>query len=316
MNLLRNLYTRRLYFGAILLTVILFACLASVLYLLSGGGQLFPVHIVTYSLIFSTFSLAAWGIITGQIKKIAILLRRDNIMVVGIMGLLSPFSYFLVISNAFAILGKVGRVDEAYVLNATWPVLMVFFSIVLNKDKPTLGNLSALLLGFIGIVTILTNGNFSRLALSNIKGDLLAVSAAVIFGLYSTLLGSQKLKDLFQEVGPVIAVLGFQIVSLICSLFVLVVTVVPVKPSLVQLLLLAISGAGCFGLAYVALYYARSHLPTSTVGVFMLIVPFLSLFLLRIVSKSPSIQSYWMGLLMIGGGILAQTTLSVLSERS
>ena len=225
------------------------------------------------------------------------------------MGLLSPFLYFLVVTTAFARLGAVGRTDEAYVWNATWPVLMVLFSVFIADEKLTARSGVALAMGFFGILYILTGGNFTRVTLSDWRGDLMALIAATIFGLYSALLGTPGLKRLFNDVGSIVAVLGFQTFSFAYALIYLLATTRPVIPTWPELGLLALAGAGSLGFAYAFLYYARNLLNSATVAGFMFLLPFLALLFLRIFSGHWAIKAYWIGLLLIGVAALLQTSL-------
>jgi drug/metabolite transporter (DMT)-like permease len=222
------------------------------------------------------------------------------------MGLLSPFLYFLFVTTAFARLGAFGRTDEAYVLNATWPVLMWVISLFIAGEKLTIRSGVSLFIGFIGVLYILT-GNFAWFRLSDWYGDLMALLAATVFGSYSALLGTPRLKLLLGNLGPTGAVLGFQTFSFAYALVYLLITARPVIPTWSELGLLALAGAGSFGLAYVFLYYARSLLNAATVAVFMFPLPILALLVLAKISGHWPVRAYWVGLLGIGVAGLLQT---------
>jgi drug/metabolite transporter (DMT)-like permease len=305
---------RRSPYLALFGTLVLFSILTSILYGLIGGGRLRSAHIVAYALPFSIVSLLVGALASGQRSALSRLFERANLLTLAGMGLLSPFLYFLLVTAAFTRLGEVGRTDEAYVLNATWPVLMVLFSVLIADEKLTARTGVALAMGFCGILYILTGGNFTQVRLSDWRGDLTALVAASVFGLYSALLRTPGLKRLFNDMGSTVAVLGFQTFSFTYALIYLLATTLlgitrPVIPSWFELGLLAMAGGGSFGFAYVFYYYARSSLNAATVAGFMFFLPFLALLFLRIFSGDWAIEAYWIGLFVIGAAALLQTPL-------
>src|SRR4051812_9714745 len=128
------------------LALTMFGILATLLYWLSQGA-LTIVHIEVYALVASALTL----FIATQITELQQRSERSArptrparsseatrwraLRVELGMGFLSPFLYFLLLSGTFKRLGPLGRADEAYVLNALWPVLYVLFSSWLSTHK-------------------------------------------------------------------------------------------------------------------------------------------------------------------------------------
>ena len=81
----------------------------------------------------------------------------------SVLGLLGTYIYYL-----FLYLGYSKAVGmEVLVIQYTWPVLIVIFSIFLLKEKLSLIKIIAVTLGFSGVIIVLTKGNFRNINISN-----------------------------------------------------------------------------------------------------------------------------------------------------
>jgi drug/metabolite transporter (DMT)-like permease len=77
--------------------------------------------------------------------------------------------------------------SEGFILAYTWPILVLILSFVILKDKITLQKLVGILISFLGTIIITTKGNISAFSLTNLQGDILALSGAFVFALFSFL---------------------------------------------------------------------------------------------------------------------------------
>ncbi|WP_308637226.1 DMT family transporter [Paenibacillus silvisoli] len=76
---------------------------------------------------------------------------------------------------------------EASMLNYLFPIFIVLFAIPMNKEKMNRYKLLSVLMGFAGTVLLMTKGDLAALKLTNWAGDVLAILAAVSWGLFTNL---------------------------------------------------------------------------------------------------------------------------------
>jgi len=107
-------------------------------------------------------------------------LKKRDIIYSAVLGFLNPFLYYLVLLKAYSIL----RAQEAGTLNYIWPIILVLLSIPILKQRINLRSIIAILISFIGIIVISTEGNIFSLQFREPVGVLLAVSSSVFWALY------------------------------------------------------------------------------------------------------------------------------------
>lgn len=95
-------------------------------------------------------------------------------------GFLNPFLYYLILFKAYDILPA----QEAMTLNYTWPIVLIILSVPLLKQKLSKQSVIAIAISFVGILVIATKGNLLQLQLTNMKGDLLALSTSIVWALF------------------------------------------------------------------------------------------------------------------------------------
>ena len=132
-----------------------------------------------YASITSLFILFIVLLFQGKLKDLKRYHRRDYIYSI-ILGFLNPFIYYLVLFEAYSLLPA----QEAQALNYTWPLMVVLFSIPLLKQRITIRGFLAMLLSFLGVIIIVTHGNLMVLTIGNLYGVILAISSAIIWGIY------------------------------------------------------------------------------------------------------------------------------------
>lgn len=96
---------------------------------------------------------------------------------------MGAFLYYLLLYFAYAHADGL----EVIALQYTWPILIVIFSIFLLKEKITKKSVLASILGFLGVIFVLTKGAFNQIHLDNIGVNLIALIAASVFALFSVL---------------------------------------------------------------------------------------------------------------------------------
>ena len=100
-----------------------------------------------------------------------------------VLGLLGTYIYYL-----FLYLGyKEAKGLEVLVVQYTWPILIVIFSLFFLKEKLTIQKSIAIVLGFFGVLIVLTKGDFSNIHIDNFAVIILVFLGASSFALFSVL---------------------------------------------------------------------------------------------------------------------------------
>ncbi|REE56436.1 EamA domain-containing membrane protein RarD [Paenibacillus taihuensis] len=122
----------------------------------------------------------------GKLKAIAAWTRKQLLLLTacGLFAFLYDFLYLEALTRVPAV--------EASMLNYLFPIFIVLFAIPLHKERMNRFKFIAVLMGFAGTVLLTTKGDFTSLAFTNITGDLLAVLAAVSWGLFTNLVKLNK----------------------------------------------------------------------------------------------------------------------------
>lgn len=92
-------------------------------------------------------------------------------------GFLNPFLYYLMLFKAYSILPA----QIAQALNYTWPIMLVLLSIPFLGQRINLKSFGALLIGFVGVYLIASQGKPWPMQPSEPLGVLLAVSTSVVW---------------------------------------------------------------------------------------------------------------------------------------
>ncbi|MEZ5197336.1 MAG: DMT family transporter [Bacteroidales bacterium] len=133
-------------------------------------------------LLASFFScLTLFVILIGQ-KKISQLkeLRLKDYIASAILGFLNPFLYYLTLLKAYSLL----KAQEAGTLNYIWPITLVLLSIPILKQKIGWKSVLAILVSFLGIIIISTEGRITTLEFREPIGVSLAIGSSIFWALY------------------------------------------------------------------------------------------------------------------------------------
>jgi drug/metabolite transporter (DMT)-like permease len=95
-------------------------------------------------------------------------------------GFLNPFLYYTVLFIAYTLLPA----QVAQPLNFVWPIALVLLSIPILKQKLELKSMLALLISFVGVIVISTEGNMLNMKFANPLGVSLALLSSVVWALF------------------------------------------------------------------------------------------------------------------------------------
>jgi len=153
-----------------ILAVVLWSTVATAFKLslrhLSPLNLLFFASVVSLS-IFGLFYLRSFSLNSRNLRSLY-------------LGFLNPFLYYTLMFFAYSRLSA----QQAQALNYTWPLLMVLLSIPLLKKRPSLNTFLGLSLGFLGALTVATQGQIKSLKFSDPIGILLGLGNALVWALF------------------------------------------------------------------------------------------------------------------------------------
>ncbi len=288
--------TQKKAYSFAILAVILWSTVASAFKL--SLRHVDYLELLLYASFFSTLIIFIVLILQRKLHLLKTYSTKDFLFA-ALLGFLNPFLYYIVLFKAYSILPA----QEAITLNYTWPLMLVLLSIPLLKQKIKFLSIVAIIISFLGVIIIATRGNISGLSFSDIKGDLLPLSSAVIWALFWIF----NLKDRHDVVVKLFASFCF---GLIFSIFLIIIRSHFVGfslPNFKGILGSAYVGFFEMGLTFIvwlsALKYART---TAQVSNFIYITPFLSLFVVSIVVGEKILFSTVIGLVFIIAGIVLQ----------
>ncbi len=140
------------------------------------------VQMLFWSTIFSFVVLAGLLVAQGKVR----LLSRYSLRAYGwmaLLGFLGAYLYYILLYGALART----TAAEGFILAYTWPILVSLLAVVLLGEKLTPRRGLAVLVSFLGVLVIVTQGRLVSIAFTSLTGDLLALAGAFVFALFSVL---------------------------------------------------------------------------------------------------------------------------------
>ena len=232
-------------------------------------------------------------IFSGKIKKIKELTRKELFILV-LYSLPSFFYYFTYIMSL-----KLIPAVEASMLNYLFPIMIVIFAVPINKERINKAKVASILLGFAGMAVILTNGNIGSLKFSNIFGDLLAISAAAFWGIFSNLGKKNSIDSSISNY--IYTFVGFVLSTL--SMFMFSSFTVPDAPAFAGLVWIGISN---IALTYCLWFKVLKTASTVLVSSLSFITPFVTLIFIMLLLGEKISYIQVVGFLVIITGIIIQ----------
>lgn len=215
----------------------------------------------------------------------------------ALLGLINPFIYYIILLKAYSLLPA----QVAQPLNMIWPIILVFLSVPLLKQKIPAKSFIALFISFAGVYTISSQGKLLNPGQSNPEGVLLATGSSVFWAFYFILNVRDKrdesvklfLNFLFGSIYLIITMLvtgGFDVTFTAKGIF-------------------ASVYIGLFEMGITFLFWLRAlQLAPSTdkVSNLVYLAPFMSLILVHFILGEHIYYTTMAGLLLIVVGILIQ----------
>ncbi|MBT8354204.1 MAG: DMT family transporter [Desulfofustis sp.] len=254
-----------------------------------------PVELLFYAACFSCCvlfgalvlqkKLTLLGTINGEVWRTSLL-----------FGVLSPFLYYLILLKAYDLLPA----QQAQPLNYTWAITLSLLSAPLLGHRLKILEIAAVLVSYLGVWVISTQGNVFSLKFENPLGVILALGSTVIWALY-WIANTRDRRD------PVMGLF----LNFLCSLpfigLYLLVTEGFRKVEWVGLFGAAYVGTFEMGIAFITWLMAMKLTDsTAKIANLIFISPFLSLVLIHFIVGEKIMLSSVVGLIFIVAGLLIQ----------
>jgi drug/metabolite transporter (DMT)-like permease len=215
----------------------------------------------------------------------------------ALLGLINPFLYYLILLKAYQLLPA----QIAQPLNMIWPIILVFLSVLILKQKIERKSFIALFISFAGVYIISSQGKLFTSGQSNFTGILLATGSSVFWAVYFIL----NVKDKRDE-----AVKLF--LSFLFGSFYLIIAMVIVGKWPFETGFTGIAASvyvGIFEMGITFLFWLKAlqmAATTDKVSNLVYLAPFISLVFVHYILHEPVYYTTPAGLLLIISGILIQ----------
>lgn len=158
-----------------------------------GLKTLSPLYLILAASIVSLLVFFIVILFLGRIKEL-LTVTWSGLGKSALLGALNPFAYYLILFQAYSLLPA----QVAQPLNMIWPITLALLSAPLLGQKITMRNMVAILISFVGVVFISSQGSFSGMANTNLTGALLAIGSSVIWSLFWILSVLDKREEMFK----------------------------------------------------------------------------------------------------------------------
>ncbi len=215
----------------------------------------------------------------------------------AILGLINPFIYYLILLRAYQLLPA----QVAQPLNMIWPVIIVFLSVPILRQKIAGRSYLALLISFVGVYIIASQGKPFTASHSDLKGVFLATGSSLFWAVYFLM----NVKDKRDETVKLLLNFIFGSIYLIAAMIITgnFHSVPGLKGVAASVYI------GIFEMGITFLFWLRAlQMATTTdkVSNLVYLAPFLSLVFVHFIIHEPVYYTTPAGLLLIIIGILIQ----------
>lgn len=251
---------------------------------------------LTIASLTSALALGIIVVMNGKFSEIRTSTGRDLINS-AILGLINPFIYYLILLKAYSLLPA----QVAQPLNMIWPIILVFLSVPILKQKIPSRSYIALLISFAGVFIISSQGSLFSTGKSDLTGVLLATGSSVFWAFYFIM----NVKDRRDEGIKLFLNFLFGSAYLVVTLLILGIETyqITIKGAFASVYV------GLFEMGITFFFWLRALQTapsTDRISNLVYLAPFLSLIFVHLILKEPVFYTTPAGLLLIITGILIQ----------
>jgi drug/metabolite transporter (DMT)-like permease len=220
----------------------------------------------------------------------------------AILGFINPFLYYLILLKAYQLLPA----QVAQPLNMIWPIILVFLSVPILRQKIERKSFIALFISFIGVYIISSQGKPFNPGHSDLTGVMLATGSSIFWALYFIL----NVRDKRDEAVKLFLNFLFGSAYLVVAMIITGNWQVEIgfKGAIASVYI------GIFEMGITFLFWLKALQMASTtdkVSNLVYFAPFLSLVFVHFILHEPVYYTTPAGLLLIISGILIQNRKSV-----
>jgi len=259
-------------------------------------GELAILPVLTIASVTST--LALFLIILSERKEGY--LRKSSpgdLISSALLGLINPFLYYIILLKAYQLLPA----QVAQPLNMIWPIILVFLSVPILKQRIGKKSFVALFISFIGVYIISSQGNLFNPGHADLLGVFLATGSSVFWAFYFIL----NVKDKRDEAVKLFMNFLFGSIYLIAA-----VIITGKWPDYISFKGIVSSVyIGLFEMGITFFFWLKAlqlSQTTDKVSNLVYIAPFLSLIFVHFIIHEPVYYTTLAGLLLIISGIFIQ----------
>ena len=239
-----------------------------------------------YSSIISFISIFIVSVYENNIKEVFSYSKKILLILFG-LGFLD-FIYYLLLYYGYSNANGL----EVLVIQYMWPIFIVFLSLFILKENFTIRKFFSILFGFIGVILVITKGNFSSLDFSQIDVLLIVMLGAVAFALFSVL-------------GKIVTINATNAVMIYFLSAILYSTITVgsfssfMIPSLKDCFSIIINGAFINGISYLFWIKGLKAFDASKIAPYLFITPILAAFFLILFFNEEVLGIYFVGLFFV-----------------
>jgi drug/metabolite transporter (DMT)-like permease len=192
------------------------------------------------------------------------------------------------------------KAQEAVTLNFIWPIMLVLLSIPLLHQRIKLRSILAIIISFLGVFVIATEGDVLGFRFTNTGGVLLASGSSVIWALFWI----YNVKDKHDEAVRLFVNFTFGTVFIFLSILLFSDLKIPNRNGFIGAVYVGLFELGITFLVW--LKALRLSKTTAHVTNLIYLAPFFALVLISLVVGEKILFSTGIGLVLIVGGIILQ----------
>jgi drug/metabolite transporter (DMT)-like permease len=261
-----------------------------------GLGLLSILHLLTIASLTSTLILFIVVLSERKVDLLRSTTGKDLINS-AILGFINPFLYYFILLNAYRLLPA----QVAQPLNMIWPIILVFLSVIILRQKIEYRSYLALFISFAGVYIIASQGKLFSPGHSDLKGVILATGSSVFWALYFIL----NMKDKRDEAVKLLLNFVFGSVFLVITI------------ALTGRWHIDTGWTGVFASVYIGIFEMgitfflwlkalRMAPTTASISNLVYLAPFFSLVFVHYILNEPVYYTTPMGLVLIISGIFIQ----------
>ena len=258
-------------------------------------NNLSALQVMFYSSLMSTLVI---GVMVFSQKRLITTIKnyeKKDYMCFLYLGFIGTFMYCVL---QFAGL-KYTSAQEANIINYTWPIWIIIFSIFILKLQINWKIVTAIILSFAGIYISISQGTLSSFSLDHLKGNIFALLAAVCYGFFCV----TAKKYHFETFTSMF--FYFLVATILSGLAVIIFSSFP-SLNLKQFFALFWLGGITNGVGFVFWFLALKHGDVAKMSNLIFLTPFAALVFIYFINKEIIHPASIVGLMLIIVGIILQ----------